>query len=350
MKILVYTDNHFCPYSSIIRSRGEKYSSRIENQIDTMNWIYEQSIKFNVDMEVCLGDFFDKNTLDAESITAINDIKWSNAKKLFIVGNHEISTSDAALNSLNVLKQKGFTVISDPQMISMNDTQIYFFPYDNTLEKISDFIIHDKNTIVFSHNDIKGINYGGFETKSGIDINDIKNNCDLFINGHLHNYGKFDNLINLGNVTGQNFSEDAEKYKHYIMILDTDTLNYELIENPYAYKFYKLDFTIKEHDDIDYINGLNLGKNAVVSFRLYKNNSYECIRTRFDKNYQSKYNFPKNCLVVESRCIIVPQENVDKEILVEELHIDHLQQFREYILNHLGNNEYVIEELDEVCK
>ena len=37
MKVLLYTDNHFSQYSSILRNRGERYSIRLENQIKSIN-------------------------------------------------------------------------------------------------------------------------------------------------------------------------------------------------------------------------------------------------------------------------------------------------------------------------
>lgn len=37
MKILIFSDNHWSQYSSIVRSRGTKYSTRLEKSIETMN-------------------------------------------------------------------------------------------------------------------------------------------------------------------------------------------------------------------------------------------------------------------------------------------------------------------------
>lgn len=37
MKILLYTDNHFCEKSSIINKYGEKYTYRLENQLKSIN-------------------------------------------------------------------------------------------------------------------------------------------------------------------------------------------------------------------------------------------------------------------------------------------------------------------------
>lgn len=37
MRILVFTDNHFCERSSIITKYGPKYSIRLENQLESLN-------------------------------------------------------------------------------------------------------------------------------------------------------------------------------------------------------------------------------------------------------------------------------------------------------------------------
>lgn len=44
---------------------------------------------------------------------------------------------------------------------------------------------------------------GKYKSIDGFDIDDIENNCDKFINGHLHNGSKVTNKIfNIGNLTG----------------------------------------------------------------------------------------------------------------------------------------------------
>ena len=46
-RILLFTDNHFSQYSSIIISRGDKFSTRLENQIQSLNWVNETAIEKN---------------------------------------------------------------------------------------------------------------------------------------------------------------------------------------------------------------------------------------------------------------------------------------------------------------
>ena len=39
MKILFYTDNHFCERYSVIDRQGKKYTLRLENQLESINWV-----------------------------------------------------------------------------------------------------------------------------------------------------------------------------------------------------------------------------------------------------------------------------------------------------------------------
>lgn len=266
MKILIYTDNHFCSNSSIIRKNGEKYSIRLENQIKSVNWAEQLGIEKNCDMVIHLGDFFDKSELTAQELTALKEIKWNYLPHYFLVGNHEMGSADLQYNSLNALSKIG-KIINEPYYMSGFGCRIIFLPYiletnRKPLQYYIDSAIGDswetqevKNTIILSHNDICGLQYGQYISKQGFDVQEIYDSCNLFINGHLHNQTQInDKMLNLGNLTGQNFSEDAFKYSHCVAILDTDTLKIDLINNPYAFNFYKIE--INNDNDLSIFNKL----------------------------------------------------------------------------------------------
>ena len=63
-------------------------------------------------------------------------------------------------------------------------------------------------------------------------------------------------------MTGQNFSEDGFKYSHCVGILDTNTLDIELINNPYALNFYKIEINdediAKQYEDMAKQYGLTV--------------------------------------------------------------------------------------------
>ena len=193
MKFLIYSDPHFCTYSSILRSRGSVFSTRLENLIQSLSWAEKQAVTNNCDAVICLGDFFDTATLTAEELTALQEITWANLPHYMVVGNHCISRGDLSFNTLNTLGTLSIMKIIDKVSdIELDNCDLVFIPYQSkeTRKAFSEYLPkNNKPKIVFSHNDIAGIRYGGFLSTNGFDINEIFNNCKLFINGHLHNGG-----------------------------------------------------------------------------------------------------------------------------------------------------------------
>ena len=109
----------------------------------------------------------------------------------------------------------------------------------------------------------------------------------------------------------------------------------------------KLDFT--EDDSIDHINSIQI-KNAVLTVKVNADSdALECIRCRFDPNYTSAVSFPKHAGVVASR-ILLNYTNLDNSEVsqTEPLHIDHIQQFAQYIRETIGNSDIIEEELSNV--
>lgn len=346
MRVILYADNHFSQYSSILRSRGERYSLRLENQIQSMNWVEELAKAENCDSVICLGDWFDKSILNAEEITALKEIKWNNdCEHYFLVGNHEMGTSDLQYSSSHIFQSLGFKSIKYVDFMKINDkVGFVFLPYLTkdrraTLKKyIEDLTLNEKceNYIILSHNDIAGIRYGQYMSKDGFDIKDIYENCRLFINGHLHNQTQInDKTLNLGNLTGQNFSEDALKYSHCVAVLDTDDFSIKLINNPYALNFYK--FEINNYDDIKGTLDKCIN-NSIVSIKANENIINDL--KQIILSYQN---------IIQYRIVTIPNIKSEKTNGISELvKTDHIQQFKDFILSQIDKTEVLEEELAQI--
>lgn len=337
MKIGIVGDIHWSKYSSILRSRGNKYSKRLENCIESINWAEE--VTKNCDMVIYLGDFFDSESLKSEEITALSEIKWNNLQHEFLVGNHELGLNNLIFSSAHIFKMNNMEVISEPYMCVDDDeeTELCFLPYmlDNT-GKLEDYFDYFENhfyfdkRIIFSHNDIAGIQLGKFVSKAGFSIENIEKYCDLFINGHLHNGSKISNKIyNVGNLTGQNFSEDASIYKHNIFILDTHTLEIETIENPFAFKFFKF-------EDYTELNNYIFPINSVVTAKVNL--------SEIDK---AKELLENNNIVAHRFILNNEIKNIDIDTNIS-LSVNHLEKFQEFILDKLGNDKLVVEEVTNI--
>ena len=318
MKLLIVGVVHYAQYSSIVRKRGNYYSKRLENLLWSINWVEETAVEQGADKIIYLGDFFDRADLNAEELTAFRDIIWTkNIPHTFIVGNHETASH----------------------------TLVYLpYIFENDRKPIQDYLDYlcvnkDKPYYIFSHNDIKGVQYGLFESKSGFDRDEILNtNCKYFINGHIHNKGWAvpGRILNLGNITGQNFNEDGYKYPHEVLILDTDTQELNFIRNPYAFNFIKLEIYNEEG-----IENIKILPHTILSIK--------CVERLINKLKEHL----DQCEDVEEYKIIstaTPEEEVETGNIHTFTSIDHLQQFQSYIIEQLGKTDLVLQELQEVVE
>jgi DNA repair exonuclease SbcCD nuclease subunit len=340
MKILLFGDSHFCKRSSIINKFGTKYPVRLENQIQTFNWIKEQALKNNCEMVIGLGDLFDSSQLSDVEITAAKELPFAELPTYLIVGNHEASSQDLAFSSTKVLEAPNRKVISEPVSFFVDNTEICLLPYvvESDRKSLVDYFpARMYQRVILSHNDIKGISYGPVISATGFEVPDIEANCDLYINAHIHNGQQItDKIYNIGNITGQNFSEDASKYSHSIIILDTKDLSVTHIENPYAYNFYKLQ--IDNESDLVCLN--NLKNHAVLSIKC-EQSLVEAVKQKISTLDN----------VVESR-LIITKKYTENSVAAEEidLSVDHLARFIEYCKATIENTTILEEEIAEVCK
>ena len=340
MRYFVVGDVHWCAYSSILRSRDEKRSTRLTYLLESVNWAEGKSRDIDCDAIVYLGDFFDKPDLTEEEITALTEVKWNKGvPHYFIVGNHESRSANLRFSSTSVFELLGldFVVINEPTRID----DAFFVPYLNDVSDVDlvELTKGVKHPIVFSHNDISGIRYGQYESKSGFPIETIESLDGLFVNGHLHNHTKFErngNLyaVNLGNLTGQNFSEDGMLYRHYAMSIENDEIIF--YENPYAMMFYKL-----EINDDKGVNALdNLKFPAVLCVKCD-----EEMKIKVDDKIASLYDS------VLAYKIIVSMKDTTAEVSHDVVtSVDHINRFREFVIERLGNTDTVRSELEEICK
>lgn len=344
MKFLIYSDVHFCETSSIVRSFGDKYSKRLENLIKSVTWAEEFADIMNCDKIICLGDFFNKPDLNSRELTALQEITWSKLPHIFLVGNHDACDKSLFYNSVTALKNNGFEIIHEPTFHMIDGKKYIFLPYisEDNRQPLSYYVdmFPAESTYIFSHNDIKGLQYGSFLSKDGFDISEIESSCKIFLNGHLHNMNKFcANGLNVGNLTGQNFSEDANIYNHCCLVLDTSDNSIEIFENPYALNFYKLDYT--STDDSNYC--FEIKGNSVLSIKC-RSNQVNYIKSNLDMLKDK---------IVDYRVSIVPEAISETEIeenMKDYISLDHKSMFIDFCMNTLTVSDILKSELQEVCK
>ena len=343
MKCLIYTDPHFCEKYSIVSKVGDKYTQRLENVIKSVNWAEDLAYKTGCKYVICAGDFFDKANLTQQELTALNEINFApTCKHYFLVGNHESEESDLHYNSTEALHQdhKDSFIISEPTVVTEANFELAFLPYIPEVAKkdINSYFSPKKlKRLLISHNDLLGVQLGPVISTVGFKPAELENICDLCVNGHLHNGKKIsDKVLNLGNLTGKDFGENAFKYTHNVLIFDTDSWTYELIENPYALNFYQLD--IDSDNDLDKLASLK--NNAVVSVRC---------KIAMAQKIRDKIATLSN--IIDHRIVIIREINVStSENTIADLTVDQCVKFAECCREKIAASDILEAELAEILK
>lgn len=347
-RFLIFSDVHWGRTSSIIRRQGKKYSIKLEHLIQSMNFVLDQAKQKNCEFLICAGDMFDKSICTDEELTALSEIKWTDLPCYFLCGNHESSVDDLRYSSvfalLNGANKDKLYFINQDIPIKLSSAEVHFLPYisEITRQELHSYLTEQDKTktqILISHNDLKGINYGGIESQLGFTVNEIEANCDVCFNGHIHNAGRISKkILNVGSLSAHNFTNDSFKYKYGCWVIDTDDLSVEFIENPYSFNFYKVD--VLEERDLNQVS--NLKNNAVVSVRT---------KTSLAEEVQEIIAQQKET-IVESR--IVPIQELAAELTaenpLENLSMDHLAEFIIFCKAALTNTNVLQEELSAICK
>ena len=348
MKVLIHSDCHWSQNSSIIRSNGEKYSTRLENLIESINWVERLAWEQECDCIICCGDFFDSAVLNAQEVSALQEIRWAPLSHLFLTGNHETNVSSLEYSTTDLFKLcPNVAVINTPQQYFIDNTSVEFcfLPYvlERDRKTVKEYF-GDKtcNRVIFSHNDIKNVQYGSFLSTEGFEVADIENNCDLYFNGHIHHCCNVTSkIINIGNLTGQNFTEDATKYQHCAIVLDTETLKYKFYQNPYAFKFYKLDCS-KETDFASIQHAINcLNYNAVATIT---------VPEKFSAEARDMLEYLKKDTICEYRLLINRETTISNDDIATVDTTDHLKQFEDYVLSQIGSSDIIRDELQHVMR
>ena len=349
MKILAVGDVHWAEKESLVQGMGKKYSKRLENLIASVNWCEQLAEGAEVDYVIYLGDFFHKSVLNAEEITSLRQINWSNKPHLFLVGNHDASNSSLEFNAVNVLCSVGEVVSAPKYLGDLFDCNILLIPYqteDNLkpLKEYTNQIDNSKKTVLFSHNSIKGIRYGKVQSSKGFDISDIEEHCDLFINGHLHNCGfvnTAETILNLGILSGLDFKEDALTYPHLVTVLDTSDLSLKFYKNPQAFNFFR--YSVTTDKQLQKLVSLITSefKYSVISITCSPD-MRKAIETTLNQLMQE---FDLH-IIYKITTIYSPEETKSEVIL--NFKINHIEKFSEFILENLGDTDKVKNELKEI--
>lgn len=321
MRYLIIADNHFCEKSSVITGRGDRFSDRLENQIKSLEWTGSFGLPV-----IHLGDFFNREVLTAEEISCLGVLKEKvNFKEwTFLQGNHGYS---GGYDVMHVFEEG---LISKPTVQYLDGLKCLWLPFNSTEKDIE-----GDYDIIFGHIGIKDIPFGA----KGFSFEIIDSHCKIFLNGHLHNRYKLgENKWNIGSLTAQNFSDECTQYRKGAVILDTDKKSLEFVENPYAFNFYKFNWS-------DWISGKISQEVKECMVRMNTCISLNCKEGEKKEIVDSKVFSEAYYLRISEE--IKQLQKLDKPAVGS---LDYLGKFRKSFIEKYGESPIIFEELGEIVK
>lgn len=255
-KVLLFSDIH-------IHNHKKSYE-RLDDCLKALQWVFDTAKKENIKNIIFGGDILhERQKIDIfvynKIYNSLNEnLKNSNINFYCLLGNHDLwfneNTSISGVYPFQSIK--GFRVVSNPETITIEDSEWDFLPFTHDpIESLSFFEKNNiKNRFLIGHISIDGACLNSGSISDVIIEHDgemVKISKDIFVNykhsffGHYHKSQKLaKNVEYIGSPLELSFGE-AKEEKH-IIILDTESCNKKYVINDFSPKH----IYIKE-DDID---------------------------------------------------------------------------------------------------
>jgi DNA repair exonuclease SbcCD nuclease subunit len=284
MKYLIAGDLHI--------GNNKNNPAFFKTSLQYADWIKNICLEKSINTIIQLGDVFhNREMVHVPTINCAHDFfeKLSDYQIHIVVGNHDAlynNTSD--VNSLKLLKN--WPNITLHEKVGVLDNMC-FCGWGTKLEDIP-----DTSDVVFGHFDIKGFEMNAYKiSEHGFTASNLMEKCKMLFSGHYHKpqmrfYDKKP-LIYSGSAYQLNWGESGEK--KYVYILDSESLQFEMIENTISPKFVK----IKDASQTDEI------KNNFVSIEIDKVEDLPKIETQL-----------KNAKCLDFITVLKKQQSVKSEL------------------------------------
>ena len=241
-RYLIFSDIHIHNHSNDWR--------RVDDALEVLDWILEESLKNEIKTVFFLGDFFHVRGYMYPSIVSkaykkLLRFKEEKIDMHMLVGNHDMPfrhiTKHNSLTAFNSI----FPIIEQPMVFQGSEWDFYYLPYieeqehlEWAIEKIYDEskVSKEHKTVLLAHLDIYNALFHNSGTRSvtGVAPKFLSDKFDLVITGHYHTHQRIlENIWYVGSPYQQNFSEANQKKG--IMLFDNGSLTF--IENKFSPKF-----------------------------------------------------------------------------------------------------------------
>lgn len=225
-------------------------------------WASQEYKNNNIEDIIIPGDIFhNRSYISVETLSITK--KFFDCFKDFNVyistGNHDCFKKDTSdINSISILDGwNNITIVEDrpKQFETTNGKKICLVPWGVSLQDIP------KTDIVFGHFEISSFYMNSYKLcEHGLSYKELFEIASLIVSGHFHkkDHRKYDKgeIVYLGSPYQHNFGD--VKDVRGIYILDTETNDFEFIENTISPKHYKITINEDLNEDVIKNNFISL--------------------------------------------------------------------------------------------
>lgn len=318
--------------SDIHIHRHKQSSERLEDCLETLEWIFKVACQKNIHNFIFVGDLFQtRQKIDVLTYQKTFEIfqKYQNEVKTWLLlGNHDMWYSETwDISSVFPLGAiKNVNVINNPCVVDVDGFPVAFLPY--TKNPIECLQILDSKKLLFAHVAVDGALWNTrYDTYSEVliehdgdmikvDSNIFKDWDQVFL-GHYHAAQKLtDKIEYIGSPLQLSYGE-AFQNKH-IIIYDTDTKEKEYVENCFSPKHYIVppnkigDLKLRHRDFLTIeTDSLNNPENIEIKKDLNQNYTLSEIKI---KTVRKKIQEAK-CTIEDARAILQDEQQMAEKYI-----------------------------------
>ena len=252
-KVLIITDQHFGVRNDsqfFVTLYKKFYSEVVLPYID----------KHGITDVLCLGDTFDKRkSINFASLEAAHEMWFlplaeRGVRMTMLVGNHDIyykNTLKVNAPSLLLREYGNIDIIDEPSEVTIGGRKMLLLPWmsaDNKDECLK-MIKKTKAKVCMGHLELNGFQPLPGHTMETGDDPELFSKFSLVGSGHFHMKSQNSNIVYFGNPYQLYWNDYGHKRGFHV--LNTETLDYDFVENPYntfSKIYYKDDIKLTKKD------------------------------------------------------------------------------------------------------
>ena len=228
--------DNFTSFSKVDPATG--LSQRAVELLEVVEGLGDYAEEANCQFFIMLGDMFHKSNIPVPLYNATYDVVRGIARKvehvIILKGNHDFYDRKGDVTSVHSFRDIA-TVVEHPATIfSIGGKRCTFIPYTDSVDQWREWVAKADGDYLFTHMDIQGVSYSGFERESttGITQEDFLKGFDLSFTGHIHQPQCVGGTGYIVGAPAAHSFKDAGAFDRRCLILD-DLGGVESVETDY---------------------------------------------------------------------------------------------------------------------